>query len=167
MLSIQVYLLNFQSKYCMLSSSIQFVLHVPPISFSLPKFSTFVADNVNNKYDTTQRLKLSYVSLNKRPFKTFRLKLMEDNGIHISCYTSCSMKYDTTSTFLEILLQWLRKTALCGSVSPRNGASSVFGWRRRPPDTEGSWQYNEWAVADIRRGVVLQLEVGREDNHVT
>jgi hypothetical protein len=27
----------------------------------------------------------------------------------------------------------------------------------RPPDTEGSCEYNEYAVADSRQGVVLQL----------
>jgi hypothetical protein len=47
-----------------------------------------------------------------------------------------------------------------GSLSPRHGASSGCGWRRRPPDTEGSCEYIEQAVADRRQGVVLQLRGG-------
>jgi hypothetical protein len=44
-----------------------------------------------------------------------------------------------------------------GSLSTRNGASSVFGWRRQPPDMEGSCEYIEKTVADSRQGVVLQI----------
>jgi hypothetical protein len=46
---------------------------------------------------------------------------------------------------------------LCGSLLPRHGAFSVCGWRRRPPETESSCEYIEYAVADSRHGVVLQL----------
>jgi hypothetical protein len=35
----------------------------------------------------------------------------------------------------------------------------------RPPDTEGSFEYIEYAVAVSRQGVVLQLGVGRGANN--
>jgi len=43
--------------------------------------------------------------------------------------------------------------SLYRSESPLHGTSSGCGWRRRPPDTEGSCK----AVADSRKRVVLQL----------
>jgi len=46
---------------------------------------------------------------------------------------------------------------LCRSLSPRRGPSSDCGWRRRPPDMKDSCKYIEWAVADSRQGLVLQL----------
>jgi hypothetical protein len=62
-----------------------------------------------------------------------------------------------------------------GPLSPRNGASSGCGWRKRPPDMVGSYEYIKQAVADSRQGVVLQLrglDVGlttphRQNNLVT
>ena len=42
-------------------------------------------------------------------------------------------------------------------LSPRHGASSGCGWRRRPPDTEGSCDYIEQGVADNRQGVDPRL----------
>jgi hypothetical protein len=33
------------------------------------------------------------------------------------------------------------------------------GWRRQPPDVEGSCEYIEWAVANSQQRVVLQLQV--------
>jgi hypothetical protein len=42
-----------------------------------------------------------------------------------------------------------------GPLSPRHAASSVCGWRKWPPDMEGSCEYTEKAVADSRQGVVL------------
>jgi hypothetical protein len=32
---------------------------------------------------------------------------------------------------------------LVGSLSPRHGASSGWGWRRRPPGMEDNWKYIE------------------------
>jgi hypothetical protein len=45
-----------------------------------------------------------------------------------------------------------------GPLSPRHGASSGSGWRRRAPDVEGSCEYTEKAVVDSRQGMVLQIE---------
>jgi hypothetical protein len=36
-----------------------------------------------------------------------------------------------------------QQAMLSGSLSPRHGASSGCGWRRRPPDMEGSCEYIE------------------------
>jgi hypothetical protein len=44
-----------------------------------------------------------------------------------------------------------------GSLSPRHGASSGCGWRRRPPVMEGSCENIEEAVADSRQGAVVEL----------
>jgi len=35
----------------------------------------------------------------------------------------------------------LAKAMVCGTPSPRYGASSGCGWRRRPPDMDGSCKY--------------------------
>jgi hypothetical protein len=43
------------------------------------------------------------------------------------------------------------------NLSPRQGASSCHGGRRRPPDMAGSWKYVEYAVADRRKRVVFKL----------
>jgi hypothetical protein len=44
------------------------------------------------------------------------------------------------------------------SLSPRHSVSSDCGWRRRPPDIEGSCEYIEEATSNSRRGVVIQSE---------
>jgi hypothetical protein len=44
---------------------------------------------------------------------------------------------------------------LCGSPS-HHGASSGCGWRRRPPNMDGSCEYIWKSVANSREGVVLQ-----------
>jgi hypothetical protein len=49
------------------------------------------------------------------------------------------------------------KPCYVGPLSPRHGASSGCGWRRRPPDMESSCVYTEQTVRDSGRGVVLQL----------
>jgi hypothetical protein len=43
------------------------------------------------------------------------------------------------------------------SLSSLLGASSGRGWRRRPADIEGSWEYIEYSVADRRQVVVLRI----------
>jgi len=42
-------------------------------------------------------------------------------------------------TFIENIKLWF--TMLNGSLSPRQDAPSVSGWRRRPPDMKGSCEY--------------------------
>jgi len=32
---------------------------------------------------------------------------------------------------------------LCVYISPQHGAFWVYGWRRRPPDMDGNWEYTE------------------------
>jgi hypothetical protein len=39
-----------------------------------------------------------------------------------------------------------------GPLSPRHGASSGFGWRRRLPDMEGTCEYIEQAAAEADNG---------------
>ena len=43
---------------------------------------------------------------------------------------------------------------LSGYLSRRHGKSSACIWNMRSPDTDDSWEYVEWRVADSRQGVV-------------
>jgi len=40
-----------------------------------------------------------------------------------------------------VLFVLLTHSTVSGSLSPPHGASSGCGWRKRPPDTEGSCEY--------------------------
>jgi hypothetical protein len=51
----------------------------------------------------------------------------------------------------------IKQAMLCWSLSSRHSAYSGRGWRRRPRDIDGSWEYIEYAVMVSRQGVVLQL----------
>jgi len=42
-------------------------------------------------------------------------------------------------------------------MSQWHGVSLGHGWRRQPPDMEGSCKYIEEAVVDSSHGVILQL----------
>jgi hypothetical protein len=44
---------------------------------------------------------------------------------------------------------------------PEDGTSSGCGWRRQPPDMEGSYECIEQAVMDSRQGVLLLHGVRR------
>jgi hypothetical protein len=62
---------------------------------------------------------------------------------------------------------WLKELQMTYFLSyllrqaPWHGASSGCGWRRRPPDMDGSSEYVEQAVADSRQILVSSLGVGR------
>jgi hypothetical protein len=49
---------------------------------------------------------------------------------------------------------------LCGSLSPRHGASSGCGWRRRPPDIEELWIYWISSGAQPTRGGLPAWRLG-------
>jgi hypothetical protein len=69
------------------------------------------------------------------------------------CVCVCVVMLICTHIFTSINAE----NMLYGSLSPRHGASSSFGWRKRPPDMEGSYEYIEWADTNSRQRVFLQL----------
>lgn len=43
-----------------------------------------------------------------------------------------------------------------GSLSPWHGMPADCGWRRQPPDMEGSYNYIKHAVMDSTQGMAIQ-----------
>jgi hypothetical protein len=64
------------------------------------------------------------------------------------CLTS-----NKSSTVRDLVFTAMLHTMISGPIAT-DGVSSGCGWRRQPPDMEGSCEY-----IDSRQGVVLQLEV--------
>jgi len=58
----------------------------------------------------------------------------------------------------KFILHLLELQPCCESLSPWDSMCSSCGWRRWPPDMEGSCKYIEKAVMDGQQGVVLQHE---------
>jgi len=60
----------------------------------------------------------------------------------------------------RVLSHYSSTSMLCGSLSPRHGASSGCGWRRRSPNRECVTENILKTVADSRKWVILLLGGG-------
>jgi hypothetical protein len=84
--------------------------------------------------------------------------------VRIHCINHTKFFQTKKSLLRNILNPLFFFTMLCGSLVTtawHHGASSGCGWRRWPPDMEGSCEHTDLAVADSRQGWSSSSGVGR------